>query len=223
MVERVRGTMWSFTINNPSEQELASIRHPNLPTFVISISHQQEVGESGTLHVQGAIRTTQKDFTVLHKYMPRAHLEICRNESALMNYVKKMKTAIKGTQYQHPPIGDVPATAKIEDDTPPPALRLEVIDVLKIIVRSAPFLTIEDEIALNFHDDWKKFKYIVNYACRETPGLIHKCTAPNLFHNFKLFYEVLRDFVLEEDLPEPVDRQTEEETVVPGEYLILDD
>jgi len=206
MAARKRGTMWGFTLNNPSQAELDSIRHPNLPTFVLSISHQQELAPTtGTLHVQGAIRTTQKDWTIVKKYLPRADIEQARNEDALLNYVKKKETSVPGTQYQWPE-----AINEIIDvsGTPTPPLRLEPVEILKVLARAAPFLSIEDEVNLNFTDEYQRFRFYVGYACREVPNFINKVLSPNLFANFKLIFAVIKDFVLEED-PDPEDRQTD--------------
>jgi len=206
MAARARGTMWCFTLNNPSQAELDSIRYPNLPTYVTSISHQQEIGnEEGTHHIQGAIRTTQKDFTILKKYLPRAFLEIARNEDALLNYVKKKDTAIPGTQYQWPDaVNEI-----VEADPAPQELRLEPVEILKILARSAPFLSIEDECNLNFTDEYQRYRYYIGHAVREVPNFIRHVLAPNLFANFKLVFDVIKEFVLEE-LPED-DRQTDNE------------
>jgi len=58
---------------------------------------QEEVGESGTCHLQGCIEyKLQKDLTVMKKNFPRAHLEICRDWEASIEYCSKAESRKEG-------------------------------------------------------------------------------------------------------------------------------
>lgn len=91
------GTVWSITINNPSEEDRATLKA--WPAYVKELVGQDEVGENGTLHFQGLVKckyTTK--FSAIKKWLTRAHIEKARNVKALMNYVQKTETAVEGTQ-----------------------------------------------------------------------------------------------------------------------------
>lgn len=93
----VRSTWWSITINNPTDDDRSALAAP--PTFVKRIKYQDEVGENGTLHIQGAVNTAQCRMSMLKQWLPRAHLEPARDKHALMAYVEKTETAVEGTQH----------------------------------------------------------------------------------------------------------------------------
>lgn len=93
-----RASWWSITINNPTEEDRNRLAKQNLPSFVKSIRCQDEVGDEGTLHIQGAVNTTQTRFSAMKLWLPRAHIEVARNREALLNYVQKQETAVAGTR-----------------------------------------------------------------------------------------------------------------------------
>lgn len=95
----VRASWWSITINNPTDEDRKLLEKQNLPSFVKSIHSQDEVGDEGTPHIQGAVNTTQVRFSEVKKWLPRAHIEPARNKDALLKYVKKTETAVAGTQF----------------------------------------------------------------------------------------------------------------------------
>lgn len=85
-----RATCWSITINNPTEEELK----PSLPAKW-SMSGQLEKGEEeGTIHYQGILKTPQVRFSAVKQALPRAHIEVARNKTALEKYVHKEETRI---------------------------------------------------------------------------------------------------------------------------------
>ena len=85
---------WSVTINNPTENDHLTLSEMKNKNF--EIVGQMEVGETGTVHWQGAVRSkTQKSFLRMKKWLPRAHLEPCRNWQALKNYCKKFETRLE--------------------------------------------------------------------------------------------------------------------------------
>lgn len=58
---------------------------------------QDEVGEAGTPHIQGCVRyKLQKDMSTMKGVFPRAHLEICRDWDASMEYCSKSDTKAEG-------------------------------------------------------------------------------------------------------------------------------
>lgn len=91
------GTVWSITINNPTEEDRAVLKA--WPAFVKELLGQDEVGENGTLHFQGMVKTKYTvKFPALKKWLPRAHIEKSRNSKALEQYVQKKETAVENTQ-----------------------------------------------------------------------------------------------------------------------------
>lgn len=91
------GTVWSITINNPSEDDRTALK--TWPSFVKETVYQDEVGENGTLHIQGMVKCKYTvKFQSIKKWLERAHIEKARNSEALKNYVMKAETAIPGTQ-----------------------------------------------------------------------------------------------------------------------------
>lgn len=85
-----RATVWSITINNPTEQDMS----PTLPAGW-AMSGQIEQGEEGTTHYQGMVTTPQVRFSAVKKIFPRAHIEVARNKQALANYVHKDDTRLQ--------------------------------------------------------------------------------------------------------------------------------
>lgn len=98
METTLKASHWSITINNPAEEDRQALK--DHPTFVKKVVCQDEVGENGTLHIQGYIQTTQVRFSAIKKWLPRAHIEVARNKQALLNYVQKEETAVSGTQQE---------------------------------------------------------------------------------------------------------------------------
>jgi len=83
-----RATSWSITINNPTDVETRC----EVPGW--SLEGQYEVGEEGTRHFQGMLKTPQVRFAAVKKVFPRAHIEVARNEQALKNYVHKVDSRV---------------------------------------------------------------------------------------------------------------------------------
>lgn len=89
-----RANCWSITINNPTQEELALWQRATEHHWVKEALGQLEVGESGTPHIQGLLRTTQVRFAQVKKLFPRAHIEVARNVNALAKYVQKEDTRV---------------------------------------------------------------------------------------------------------------------------------
>lgn len=86
-----RGTCWSLTINNPTDDDRQNLAM--LPAGW-TVKGQEEKGEQGTLHLQLMLKTPQVRFSAVKKHFPRAHIEKARNEVALSNYVVKSETRV---------------------------------------------------------------------------------------------------------------------------------
>lgn len=86
---------WSITINNPTEEELAAWKTATVDHhWVKATSGQLERGESGTIHLQGLLKTVPVPFSRVKKLLPRAHIEAARNVAALEKYVGKPETRV---------------------------------------------------------------------------------------------------------------------------------
>lgn len=97
-----KASWWSITINNPTEQDYNALEQENWPSFVKRVKYQTEQGEEGTIHVQGAVNTTQVRFSAVKKWLSRAHIEAAKDKAALLKYVEK-----KDTQVATLPSGDI--------------------------------------------------------------------------------------------------------------------
>jgi len=89
MAETQRGTCWSITINNPTQEDLK----PELPAGW-KLQGQIERGQEGTEHYQGMLNTSQVRFSAVKKVFPRAHIELAKNRKALEKYVHKSETRV---------------------------------------------------------------------------------------------------------------------------------
>lgn len=86
-----RGTCWSVTINNPTDEddELIALAKQRSGWVVIG---QAEKGKEGTPHYQLMVKTPQVRFSAVKKAFPRAHIELAKNAVALEQYVTKAET-----------------------------------------------------------------------------------------------------------------------------------
>ena len=89
MTSQDRGTCWSITINNPTEEDLKFQFPPGW-----KMEGQIELGNEGTQHYQGMLKTPQVRFSAIKKYIPRAHIEKARSAAALEAYVHKTDTRV---------------------------------------------------------------------------------------------------------------------------------
>lgn len=87
-----RATLWSVTINNPTERDEEDIARSRQRGW--KVEGQKEVGSEGTPHYQLAVKTPQVRFAALKKAFPRAHIECARNAPALQTYVTKEATRV---------------------------------------------------------------------------------------------------------------------------------
>jgi len=84
-----RSSNWSITINNPTKED-TDVQMP----AGWKLSGQYEVGENGTPHFQGHLKTPQTRFTRVKEFFPRAHIEAARSAAALEKYVHKEETRV---------------------------------------------------------------------------------------------------------------------------------
>ena len=84
-----RATSWCIVINNPTEKDM----NPSLPAKWV-LSGQIEKGDEGTVHYQAVLTTPQVRFSAVKKVLPRAHIEVARNKTALNKYSHKENTRL---------------------------------------------------------------------------------------------------------------------------------
>ncbi|AJD07507.1 replication-associated protein [Odonata-associated circular virus-4] len=84
-----------FTINNPTEDDTDKLQ---LAPGITSIAYQYERGETGTRHIQGAIRFARRTtFNQVKRILPRAHIEAARGTwQQCMDYCTKLETREEG-------------------------------------------------------------------------------------------------------------------------------
>lgn len=91
-----RATAWSVTMNMKTiprdrcEEYIGRARQNNW-----NVEGQIEQGEQGTQHYQLLVRTPQVRFSAVKKMFPTSHIEVCRNVSALRNYVHKEESRLE--------------------------------------------------------------------------------------------------------------------------------
>jgi len=89
-----RGTCWSITINNPTDDDYKLAQNATGWKDFISFEGQKEKGENGTLHIQGMLKTKSVKFSAVKKHFPRAHIELAKSPTALEKYVAKSETRV---------------------------------------------------------------------------------------------------------------------------------
>lgn len=91
-----KASFWSITINNPTDTDYQQWEALKSETWVREVSGQLEKGEqNGVLHVQGCVKTDYgRHLQQLRRCLPRAHVEVAKNQFALKNYVQKSDTRV---------------------------------------------------------------------------------------------------------------------------------
>jgi len=90
-----KGSCWSITINNPSEEDKTQWANAKaLHLWVTDVIGQLEKGAEGTTHIQGMLKTKHVRFSQVKRAFPRAHIELAKNETALARYVTKQESRI---------------------------------------------------------------------------------------------------------------------------------
>jgi len=89
---------WSITINNPTADDFAAVELLKARPWCKEWVGQLERGDSGTDHIQAALKTDNVRFSQVKKALPRAHIEVARNAVALRQYVQKDETRVSELQ-----------------------------------------------------------------------------------------------------------------------------
>lgn len=89
-----RASAWSITINNPTQEDVDAWKNMTIHPWVREVQGQLEQGANGTPHIQGLLRTVQVRFSQIKTALPRAHIEVARNVTALAKYVSKEDTRV---------------------------------------------------------------------------------------------------------------------------------
>lgn len=83
-----KGRNWMITINNYTKEHIETIK-------LLDCNHigQEETGQSGTRHLQMILMYPNAiSFKTLKTKLPTAHIELCRNKNAGVNYCVKQDT-----------------------------------------------------------------------------------------------------------------------------------
>ncbi len=90
--------LWCFTLNNPTVPEVQDCEK-FCKQWCKKYVFQEEIGESGTYHLQGTFSLKKKQrFTALAKLLPRAHLEVCKSWNAAVAYCSDVDKRKPGGQ-----------------------------------------------------------------------------------------------------------------------------
>lgn len=89
-----RGTHWSVTINNPTEEDYTEIELMKSQKWFKKWEGQLEQGENGTPHIQAHLHTEYMRWGTVKGALSRAHIEKAENQFAIANYVHKPETRI---------------------------------------------------------------------------------------------------------------------------------
>lgn len=104
----VRASWWSFTLNNPNDDERRLLGGASPPRWLKLVAGQDEIAPgTGTLHIQGYCNTDQVRMSSIKKWLPRAHLKpafTAGHISNLKTYCseekKKNDSFVPGTQFK---------------------------------------------------------------------------------------------------------------------------
>ncbi len=95
MNHRNRARTWLLTLNNPTKNLLTQLAQKKVfdGYNIIKYLIQEETGESGTQHLQGAIQFADNVyFSTLKKIFPTAHWEKSKSLARSFRYCGKLKT-----------------------------------------------------------------------------------------------------------------------------------
>lgn len=90
---RLRSRGWFMTINNFSPEDEKNIENIGADQYI----WQEEVGESGTAHLQVFIYFKNPcDFNTVKRWFPTAHIEVAKNNKESIKYCSKELTRVRG-------------------------------------------------------------------------------------------------------------------------------
>jgi len=168
----------------------------------------EQAPSTGTLHYQLMVETPQTRFSAIKKAFPTAHIEICRNKTALAQYVEKEDTRVAGLVQEN---DKYPSVAKfwrliykfhdVEDDSGWDQSHTEVcfcdLD-RQLLLEKDPLAFLDnvtaelirqgyvvDHIITNpaVRSFWKKFHAAILYRTRETDRQTDSAVLPTIEHN----------------------------------------
>lgn len=87
---------WSVTTNNPTPEDLENWKNAiHNHVWIKEVHGQMEVGEQGTPHIQGMLKTDSVRISQVKKAFPRAHIEFpTKGALALQRYCSKEDTRL---------------------------------------------------------------------------------------------------------------------------------
>lgn len=191
-------TRWQFTAYEGQYHLFATV----FPDIVAEVVWQTEIcPKTGKEHYQGLIRTSrQVRFGQLQKLFPGVHIEAARNWDALVNYCKKVETAVPGTQVH----------IRTETDRP---CQKTMAQALTYFAANYPFGISPDK------SDWTdkkreayaemKFWETVNNCLDNDPNLIGLYHQPQYIRCWKHTASKWFELCLEEAEWSETDRQTD--------------
>lgn len=146
-----RGSWWSITINNPTQEDYDILKVPH--QMVREMWYQTEIGEQGTKHIQMCLNTTQQRFSAIKNWLPRAHIELARNKDALKKYCQKSATSVSGSFIHWP---DSQTNEIVENDEPAPMLHDILYTMSDYIsaedISGNPFADVDEEFAATLYN-----------------------------------------------------------------------
>lgn len=88
--------VWSFTINNPTEQDIRLLQKK--PDKCLYLCYSHEVGKEGTPHIQGALQWSSRvGRLTISRYLPRAYIEA--SQGVIVAGLYTMKDLYNGRQW----------------------------------------------------------------------------------------------------------------------------
>lgn len=113
---------WFLTWNNYTEDDWEYFSS-KVPDLCKSWTYQEEIGESGTKHIQGVLEFKQKKrFEYLKKEFPEAHWEPCKSSAAKAYCSKKSFDGARQSSFP----------AKVQVYRPPHPIFNEIEELLKV-------------------------------------------------------------------------------------------
>lgn len=156
------GKNWCFTVNNFTGEDIQWAERLTAVYILVS----EEVGESGTPHLQGlACFEKNMRLSACKKLHPRAHWERCLGTvTQNQNYIKKLDSKVVVES------GTPPATRAATGAAAAAARRLLYREAVELARGGAPLSEIEPEFQLRFFNTLKKIRMDIEYQTATLNG-----------------------------------------------------